>query len=406
MMIFRIVLFLLLVFQVGCGSNNSASPPPTVIRNWGTAEIIGSIVGSASNAQVAINDAGDAMVIWRQYYDSRYNIWAKRYKASSGAWGSAVKIQTNYTESAYEPQVAIDSNGNATAVWIQQNGGYFQEVWANRYNALTDTWGTAENIEIYNSNSSYSPNIAINASGNAIAIWTQSENISYGNYNIWINRYTASTQSWSTADLIVAASSDADITYPSVAIDVNNNALIVWLRSDNTNGCSIWSKQYNATLGTWSSEKLVIADTGNTYPDNAPKVSINDSGDAIAIWKASDGIRYNIWANNYTASTQSWGTAVKIETDNSGDAINPKVKISTSGDAIAIWSQSDGARYNIWTNHYTASTQSWGTAAQIETDNSGDTINPQVNTNAFGDAKAIWFQSDGTNYNVWLNLYQ
>jgi len=107
-----------------------------------------------------------------------------------------------------------------------------------------------------------------------------------------------------------------------------------------------------------------------------------------------------------TSATKSWGTAALIETDNAGGAINPQVAFDASGNAVVVWQQSDGTRYNIWSNRYTASTGLWGTAALIETDNAGDANNPQVAIDASGNALAVWSQSDGTRYNIWSNMYR
>jgi hypothetical protein len=41
-----------------------------------------------------------------------------------------------------------------------------------------------------------------------------------------------------------------------------------------------------------------------------------------------------------------------IETDDAGSANSPQVAVDASGNAVAIWRQSDGARNNIWANHF------------------------------------------------------
>jgi uncharacterized protein YkwD len=48
----------------------------------------------------------------------------------------------------------------------------------------------------------------------------------------------------------------------------------------------------------------------------------------------------------------SWGAAELIETNNAGAALNPQVAVNSSGNAIAVWYQSDGARYNICANSF------------------------------------------------------
>jgi hypothetical protein len=111
----------------------------------------------------------------------------------------------------------------------------------------------------------------------------------------------------------------------------------------------------------------------------------------------------NIWANRYVPGT-GWGTATVIETDNSGTANTPQVEMNGSGQALAVWSQSDGTRDNIWANRYVPGA-GWDTAAPIEIENVGDAVNPEVAINDTGQAMAVWLQSDGTRDNVWANRY-
>lgn len=102
---------------------------------------------------------------------------------------------------------------------------------------------------------------------------------------------------------------------------------------------------------------------------------------------------------------KTWGTAQLIETDNAGGAGDPRVAFDTAGNALAVWTQGDGTRYNIWANRYTAGS-GWGTAQLIETDNASDAGNPQIAIDTAGNALAVWEQFDGTRYNIWANRYQ
>jgi len=68
------------------------------------------------------------------------------------------------------------------------------------------------------------------------------------------------------------------------------------------------------------------------------------------VWEQSDGTRNNIWANRFNGT--SWGTAELIETEDLGHAFKPKIAIDSSGNAIAVWQQNDGTRNNIWANRF------------------------------------------------------
>jgi hypothetical protein len=47
-----------------------------------------------------------------------------------------------------------------------------------------------------------------------------------------------------------------------------------------------------------------------------------------------------------------WGTAALIETDNAGGAVAPQIAVDPTGNAIAVWYQFDGTRFNIWANRF------------------------------------------------------
>src|SRR5512141_2873767 len=74
-------------------------------------------------------------------------------------------------------------------------------------------------------------------------------------------------------------------------------------------------------------------------------------------------------------TAKAWGTATLIETNNAGPAHVPQVAVDGSGNALAVWQQHDGTRYNLWSNRYTAGA-GWGGAALIETDNISDATDP------------------------------
>jgi hypothetical protein len=120
---------------------------------------------------------------------------------------------------------------------------------------------------------------------------------------------------------------------------------------------------------SWGEAELI--ETDNAGYAKFPQVAVDDSGNAIAVWSQFDGTRLNILANRYYAATGLWGEAELIETDE-GPAGKPWVAVDGSGNAIAVWRQSDGTLYNVWANRYDAATGLWGTAELIETDDAGD----------------------------------
>ena len=213
-------------------------------------------------------------------------------------------------------------------------------------------------------------------------------------WNIWSNHYVADT-GWGIAELVETDNSSA--MNPKVGVDGSGNAIAVWIQYDDP-GVNIWSNLYVAGTG-WGTAELI--ETDNSSSASEQQIGVDDSGNAVAVWIQYDDPGINIWSNRYVAGT-GWGTAQLIETDNSGDAGGPQVGVDGSGNAIAVWGQSDGTRSNIWANRYVAGT-GWGTAELIETDNRGSAWYPQVGVDGSGNAVAVWYQNDGIRSNIWAN---
>jgi len=124
---------LLLLF--GCGGGGSSSsgetPPASTPKVWGTAELLESNnVGDAYDPQIAIDPDGNAIAIWRQSDGSHINIYTNYFDGT--AWDTAELIETDNTGNASTPQIAIDADGNAIAVWSQDDGS-LSSIYANRF---------------------------------------------------------------------------------------------------------------------------------------------------------------------------------------------------------------------------------------------------------------------------------
>jgi hypothetical protein len=347
--------------------------------------------GNVYAPQVAVDGSGDAMAVWAQDDGARNNIVANRYAAGSG-WGTATLIETDNAGDAHDPEVAVDGSGNAAAVWFQSDGTRWN-IWANRYTAGSG-WETATLIETDDTGNAAYPQVAFDRSGNAVAVWHQFDGT---RNNVWANRYVTGS-GWGTAALIETDNA-GDAYRPQVAFDGSGNAVAVWQQADGTR-FNIVANRYVAGSG-WGSATLIETDDAGSAEN--PQVAVDRSGNALAVWQQSDGTRYNIWANHY-AMGPGWGTATLIETDNAADAYGPQVAVDGSGNAAAVWYQYDGSLSNVWANRYAAGS-GWGTPTLIERDNVDGAYSPQVAVDSSGNAVAVWERSDGTRDNIWANRY-
>lgn len=132
--------------------------------------------------------------------------------------------------SASIPEIAFDGSGNFVAVWgaMDQTTG-LNVIQASSYSVLSGEWSVPTTISALDQNSN-TPLVAMNSSGNAIAIWTADD----GTTN-WLAGSTLPLGGdWSS---IFHVSSGTQIVLSSpedyrMQIDNSNNIFVVWTAYD------------------------------------------------------------------------------------------------------------------------------------------------------------------------------
>jgi hypothetical protein len=141
----------------------------------------------------------------------------------------------------------------------------------------------------------------------------------------------------------------------------------------------------------WQDAPLLALD--NEWGAYDYDMATDTQGNALAVWEQYDGERYNIWANRKLAG-QGWGVAQRIDTAKSGNAYNPRIAVDSQGNAVAVWQQVDGAGTHIGANRYMVGT-GWSMVAWIDAPDSLNAQMPQVRFDPQDRAMAIWQQHQG-----------
>ncbi|MFZ4859943.1 MAG: hypothetical protein ACOYL3_26565 [Desulfuromonadaceae bacterium] len=78
------------------------------------------------------------------------------------------------------------------------------------------------------------------------------------------------------------------------------------------------------------------------------QMAMDSGGNAVAVWQQYDGTRYNIRTNNYTPGS-GWGPPLPIDSQ-AGASANARVATGATGKPFVVWQKSDGTRTNIWSS--------------------------------------------------------
>ncbi len=164
--------------------------------------------------------------------------------------------------------------------------------------------------------------------------------------------------------------------------------------ADDSDGCLD-----TCMLAPWGPTMELEVEPGSAV---GARVAMDASGNAIALWQQATPPAQSIFARHYNEASQTWGP--RIELDNS--AVNPaslgRIVMSDSGDADAIWDESSGGVRSLFTRHYDAGTQSWGTAQALE--NLADNlVHAELAGDAEGNALTVWEVDTAAGFRVYAN---
>lgn len=278
----------------------------------------------AASPELAVNAQGDAVAVWTI---SGTGVEAAFRPAGTSAWQAPVPLSTSSAVSA--PQVALDPQDDATAVWVQTSTSE-PVVWAASRPGVSGIWQTP--VPLSNSTvASGGPEVAFDSAGRSTAMWSDPSGIHAADQ--------APGAAWSSPVTVPASAGGFD---PSLAEDPQGVMAATWDQPAGR-GVAIADAATRPSGGTWQTPvALSTAQSSSHTPD--PRVKLDARGDAVAVWDAFDGSNNTAVAASRPAGG-SWPAPGAAETL-SGAATIPvdqQLAVDSQGDAVAVWSVSDGS---------------------------------------------------------------
>jgi hypothetical protein len=332
----------------GTGSHDIYANRYDINTGWGIAGVIETTVGDATMPQIAVHQSGNAIAVWQQRLPTnnlhRIRAAVFRYDAVSGTgvWQPSVGIVKTAIADTTNPQIAVDTNGNAFAVWAERDSPTADAViWLNGFTPKTG-WLTAIPLST-GTGTALNPQIGFDPAGDAIALWTQFDGTRDA---IMGSRYitgVAGANPFGPIDDIVAGNSSS----PRIAFDYYGNAIATWVQDGN-----LLANRYDNTKVSWQGAQAIETDAG--IINTAPAIAMDPTGNATAIWLQPDDLgNVNVRANHYWFGT-GWGSAELVAIGSPNAAASAAVAVTANGDALVVWSQLDipNNYFDIWTNLY------------------------------------------------------
>jgi len=309
---------------------------------WSSPVSISTALVNASDPHTVIDSSGNATAVWVEN-----NTIMSASLPSGGSWGTPVAIST-IGNTASNPKLVIDASGNATALWIENT------VVTSATLPSGGSWSAETAVS---SSGASNAVVTVDSSGNAVAAWVRSG---------FVESSTRKSGTWSLVSVLSASGS----SNPSVTISDSGTAMAAW-HSTSSGSDVIVTNSLNVSTNTWASSTKNVFPAVAAFLHNYPKIAIDAFGNATVAW-----FRYNLVDSNAYENVQVLTASLTFSATNSSNwslptiLSNPgirnpadlsiKLRYDTNGDILAVWTNSyDGQTFNMESTDKIFGAASW-----------------------------------------------
>ncbi|HLP98856.1 MAG TPA: hypothetical protein VK149_10460 [Sideroxyarcus sp.] len=390
----------------------------------------------ATRPQLAFDDHGNAVVVWLQIdkTGNKSGIWASHYDVAGG-WSLPSRINSAGGRTSGSPEVSVDADGSATAVWAEWEGES-TVLRVSRYK-LGMGWGRPEPIsqgeKAHDTKAvhyAFVKKIIADRKGSNFILWGTnalaefesemdgSKYMAVVGTSIYINRFDAKTGGWREP---IYAAEVGKGSYCEMAVDGLGNVYLLRQQNyvANNSGEKVRIEVSRYDVANNSGEKVrievsrydpdkglgapvainndEIAYSKHTLEFIRPHIAADARGNVMSVWQQSGSVR----ANTYDYKSDAWSGSQVIEPHVN---VGPEIAAHKNGDLFAAWNAMEGRNDSkIWAKHYVPG-QGWGVSKLINDANAASD-QMQLAVDSLGNAIIVWRQYGDSSYNIWANRY-
>jgi hypothetical protein len=310
---------------------------------WTTPVRIDTATSTAAYSRVIYDSHGNALVLWQQLDGTSYHIYYTWLAAGEITWSAPARLDTT-VGNAGSSQLAADSHGNVVALWTQTDSaqtGAIYHVWSSVYISSTAAWVPPAVIGNDPALHAIFPSVACNADGTAEALWVLFDG------SIWSDQYVPGA-GWGAAELVEAGGNGNQA--PQMAIDPSGNVMAIWERMDSNTPTSHIRYATLPAGGSWSASAQVSAtDAGTSENTEVPQIAFDTRGEALAIWSRFVNGDSTARSDVYTPGV---GWSAPVDAGNTADIDEPALAVAPNGTAVAAWQQISNGVSDLWSNFF------------------------------------------------------
>ncbi|UXI70365.1 DUF11 domain-containing protein [Tahibacter amnicola] len=271
----------------------------------------------ANAADIAMNSAGDYVVVWQTSDGSNYEYRGRRFSPAGAPLGAEfVVVSAPSTMLGVTPRVAMDDAGNFTVGWSQNRVRWSDptgfDIYRRRYGA--DGWPLEEPFRVNRTITGIerSFDLDMDAAGNAVFAW-RSETGRYSG-RAMAQRFSPSG-AYLGSEFEVGSSAGGTYANATVSMARATGAFTVVWSYDTDANVYAWYRHYSASGAALTSATMF----SGSYYTRFPAVASDADGDFALAWE-SDPVtpdRSDIYARRFAGSESVDMTVALV------DAVDP-----------------------------------------------------------------------------------
>ena len=363
--------------------------PASARQGWSPqAETVasGDVADYEDTTAVALDADGNAVAVWRGA-EPGMHLLASSYSASERVWSPAI-VLSSLSSTSSAPDIVMDHLGNATVAW-QESG-----IRVAHYSAATGTWLAP--VQVIHFEPPYrcqlaSHRMAADRAGHVLLVWTTGCSVAqWRTSSVRYARYTAATGAVEEGALAEVTTMRGFAT-ADIAVDAAGNAVALW--GESSDPVVMRAAYYTAAINAWSTPvTALIGPNGSTVI--GPRIAIDAGGNVLAAWRL-EGTHNAIRAARLDRATLSWGQVTDLSPASSLNIFAPpEVAVDRDGNGITIWKRREGDLVRLQAASYDAAGRTWGAALDV-TPPGWTAGGEHVGFDAVGNATAVWWQGEG-----------
>lgn len=291
---------------------------------WSSPVTFANVGGSRSDPRLAVDSVGNTSAIWLQHLGER-SVVQGATRPLGGVWSSPVNLSAA-SQGAFFPQVAVSPRGDATAVWELE--GQRESTIQSATRPAGGVWSPPFDISV-KGESAHQPQVAIDPQGTATAVWQQ-----YHRRGSLIQS-AMHTVGGSWSDPVNLSKPGRHAQGAQVAVDPQGKATVVWVRSDGRD--LIVQSAVRPAGRQWSAP--VDLSGGNGRGGGDPRVVVDPRGTATAAWRGYDSNRRTFMIESASRTVGGkWSVPTSVSGKRQGENVHdPQLAVDPLGNATAVW---------------------------------------------------------------------